>query len=293
MTHLQDLLKSAGFLVTAEITPPRGTDLSPVLCSVEELHPWVDAMVATDHARGRAAMAPIALAHMLMERGIESVLTVTSRDRNRIALQRDLLAAHALSIRTVVCTTGDSSEECEKHNMAPVPVFDLDSVGLLRIVAALRLGKDLAGRELQGSPTFCIGAVVNPGADNAGVELRRAELKVQSGAQFFITQAVFDAGTFISFANAIRYLGVPLLPTIVVLKSGTHARRINATVPGVRIPERLIRELDKSPDSPAKGIEVAADTLRRIATLYRGVHFAVPMNPGVVPNVLTRAGCVS
>src|SRR3990172_10006517 len=208
MPSFAEALASGRFLVTAELTPPKGTDLSDLLRKAEMLRDWVDAFNLTDSASAIMTMAPIAAASALKQRGIEPILQVTGRDRNRIALQADLLAASALGVTTVLCMGGDPPGAGD-HPQAK-PVFDLDTMGLLRAVAALYAGKDMMGNPLKGAAPFCAGAVVNPGADDSDTELRRMAEKVEAGARFFQTQAVYNVASFGAFMARAKGFGVPV-----------------------------------------------------------------------------------
>ena len=177
-----EVLQSGKFLVTAELNPPKGTNLETLLDHAEQLRAMVDAFNLTDSHSSRMTMAPLAVARLLVERGINPMLQVTCRDRNRLALQSDLLGAYALGVRNIVCMTGDPPEAGDHPDTKPV--FDLEVLGLLEAVAALQAGQDLGGHPLTGTPTFCVGAVVNPGAPDRQKELRRMEDKVARGAQF-------------------------------------------------------------------------------------------------------------
>ncbi len=183
MSGFADVLKSGRFAVTTEMVPPKGTDLAPLLKKAEMLKEAVDGFNLTDSANSRMTMAPLAVAHLLLDRGVEPVLQFTCRDRNRIALQSDLLSAHALGVSNVLCMSGDDPTAGD-HPEAK-PVFDLDAVTLLWAISSLNAGEDMTGHRLRGAPGFFVGAVANPNATGLDRELRRMEEKVEAGAGFF------------------------------------------------------------------------------------------------------------
>ena len=288
MPSFAEALTSGRFLVTAELTPPKGTDLSDLLRKAEMLRDWVDAFNLTDSASAIMTMAPIAAASALKQRGIEPILQVTGRDRNRIALQADLLAASALGVTTVLCMGGDPPGSGD-HPEAK-PVFDLDTTSLLRAVAALDAGKDMMGHPLKGAASLCAGAVANPGAADLDKELRRMEEKVAAGARFFQTQAVYEVEPFREFMARASGLGAPVLAGFIVLKSGDMARRLNAMLPGVSVPQALIDELDGAADRAAKLVEIGGRIIAGLKEACQGVHVMAIGWEARIPDILRAAG---
>jgi 5,10-methylenetetrahydrofolate reductase len=290
MRPFAEALQSGKFLVTAELNPPKGTHLVPLLAHAERLSGVVDAFNLTDSHSSRMTMAPLAVARLLVERGCEPMLQVTCRDRNRLALQSDLLGASALGVRNIVCMTGDPPGAGDHPDAKPV--FDLDVLGLLQAVAALQAGTDLGGQPLQGAPTFCVGAVVNPGAPDRHQELRRMEEKVARGARFFQTQAVYDPAAFAQFMHEVRQYGVTVLASIIVLRSGGMARRLQASLPGLSIPAAVIEALDKAADPAQTGIALAGQIIRDLKALCQGVHLITIGQERRIPEILREAGLV-
>ena len=288
MSRLAEALKSGQFVVTAELNPPKGTDLGPLLAKAEALAGLVDAFNITDSHTSRMTMAPIAAARALLDKGFEPLLQLTCRDRNRIALQADLLAASALGIDNIMCMTGDDPKTGD-HPEAK-PVFDLEAVGLLRAAASLQSGRDIGGRRLRGSPVFFAGAVVNSGASDLSKELLRLQQKIEAGAQFFQTQAVYDPEAFQRFTDAAREHNVPFLATHIVLKSGEMARRFNAEVPGISIPEDVVREMEEAENPAEKGVEIASRLLQRLKSMCQGIHMIDAGRDSSIPEILRIAG---
>jgi methylenetetrahydrofolate reductase (NADPH) len=272
MSRLAEAIAAGKFSVTAELGPPKGMDVAHLLEMAELMRDHVDAINVTDQQSSVMTLGSLAVCHLLHQRRIEPVLQVTCRDRNRIALQSDLLSAAVLGIENVLCLTGDYVTLGD-HPRAK-PVFDLDSVTLLKAVAALQEGHDLAGKPLQGMPTFFPGAVVSPGANPLGPQIAKMEKKVEAGARFFQTQAVYDPAQFEAFVRQVEYLNVPILVGIILLKSAAMARFMNSNVAGVNVPEALIEEIGSvaKPDRPAKAVEIAARLIRQMKGMSQGVH---------------------
>jgi len=235
-------------------------------------------------------LGSLAVCHLLHERGIEPIFQVTCRDRNRIALQSDLLSAAVLGIENILCLTGDYVTLGD-HPQAK-PVFDLDSVTLLRTVSLLQEGRDLAGKPLQGTPRFFPGAVVSPGARPLAPQIAKMEKKVEAGARFFQTQAVYDPAQFESFVRQVEYLHVPILVGIILLKSAAMARFMNSNVAGVHVPESLIEEIGSvdKPNRPARAVEIGARLIRQMKGMCQGIHIMTLGWEQYVPQLLEEAG---
>ncbi len=289
MSKLAESIAAGRFVVTAELGPPKGTDVTHLLEMAEFLRNHVDAVNVTDQQSSVMMLGSLAVCHLLCQRGIDPVFQVTCRDRNRIALQSDLLSAAVLGIENVLCLTGDYVTLGD-HPQAK-PVFDLDSVTLLRTVAALEEGHDLAGKPLQGVPTFFPGAVVSPEANPLGPQIAKMEKKVEAGARFFQTQAVYDPARFEAFMRQVEHLNVPILVGIILLKSAGMARFMNSNVAGVNVPDELIEEIGSvpRPDRPAKAVEIGARLIREMKGMCQGVHIMTLGWERYVPQLLEEA----
>jgi methylenetetrahydrofolate reductase (NADPH) len=290
MSRLEEFIAAGKFVVTAEVGPPKGTDVAHLLEMAELLRDHVDAVNVTDQQSSVMTLGSLAVCHLLHQRGVEPVFQVTCRDRNRIALQSDLLSAAVLGVENVLCLTGDYVTLGD-HPQAK-PVFDLDSVTLLRAVAVLEEGHDLAGKLLQGVPAFFPGAVVSPGANPLGPQIAKMEKKVEAGAKFFQTQAVYDPAQFETFVRQVEHLNVPILVGIILLKSAGMARFMNSNVAGVNVPAELIEEIGDvtRPDRPAKAVEIAARLIREMKGMCQGVHIMTLGWERHVPQLLEEAG---
>jgi len=285
---IAELVKQGKFVVTAEVGPPKGVDIQEMLETVELMRGRVDAINVTDQQSSAMRLGSLAICHLIKEKGLEPVFQITCRDRNRIALQSDLLSAYVLGIENILCLTGDHVSLGD-HPQAK-PVFDLDSVSLLLTAKELAQGRDLAGKELMGAPNFCLGAVVTPGADPIEPQIIKMEKKVKAGAQFFQTQAVYEPGKFEEFMKAVAYLNVPVLVGIVLLKSAAMARFMNKNVAGVYVPDDLIEEMDGAENRAQKSIEIAARLIKEMKPLCQGVHIMAIGWENKVPEVLDAAG---
>ena len=257
----------------------------------ETLSDMVTAFNLTDSAGSRMTMGNIAAGHLLRDNGIEPILQIACRDRNRLALQSELLAAYTLGIENILCMTGDPPSSGDHPNAKPV--FDFDAIMLLKAIKLLESGTDMASNKLNGSPHFYTGAVVNPGAKNLDAELRRMEEKIASGASFFQSQAVYDPESFDTFMEAVRPYGIPVLAGLIVLKSSTMARNLNKNLPGIQIPDRLIREMDQSKDKIKTGIAISSRTIKEIKPMCAGVHIMAIGWESRIPDILREANLIN
>lgn len=287
---LKEAFDTGKFAITSEVAPPKGTDISPLLEEAEIFKGRVDAVNVTDLQSSVMRMGSLPVCHLLQDRGLEAVFQVTCRDRNRLALQSDLLNAAVLGIENVLCLTGDYTTLGD-HPQAK-PVFDLDSVQLLQAAVKLQNGEDMVGEKLQGSPEFFLGAVVNPGADPLEPQLIKMEKKIKAGAQFFQTQAVYDAKLFERFMKEAKKFGVPVMLGIVLLKSAGMAKYMNANVAGVFVPDDLITAMKETAkeDRPRKSVEISARLIKEMRDMCQGVHLMPLGWDKHVPAILDAAG---
>ncbi len=288
----KELLDSGKFVVTAEVAPPKGTNLEEMNHHINLLKDKVDAINVTDHQSSVMRFPSVGGGIAIKERGGEPILQMTCRDRNQMALQSDLLFAYSRGIHNVLCLTGDAIPVGD-HRQAR-GVFELDSVQLLHAIARLESGIDLGGSELNGAVSFCKGAIVTPEADPLEPQLSKFEKKVEAGAEFFQTQAIYDLDNFAVFMEQARGYPVKILAGIVLLTSAPMARYMSENVPGIFVPQHLIDELKSAPKGGAlsKGIEIAG---RMIASLKDnsvcdGVHIMAINKEEVVPDILEAAG---
>ena len=283
-------LKNGKFLITSEIGPPKGTDLENMFEEAELLRGKADAFNVTDLQSSVMRVGSLAVCRLLHEKGLEPIFQLTCRDRNRLALQSDLLSAYTMGIKTVLALTGDHTTLGD-HPQAK-PVFDLDSVSLLEAADSLMNGRDMAGGELAGSPEFCMGAVVNPGADPLEPQLIKMEGKIRAGAKFFQTQAVYDIAGFENFMKTAEQMKTPVMGGIVLLKSAGMAKFMNANVAGVSVPQKYIDMMAKADkaDRPKVSVDIAVELINGMKPLCRGIHLMPLGWEKYVPEIIEKAG---
>ncbi len=285
-------LKSGKFLVTSEVGPPKGVNIDKSLEEAEILKGKADAFNVTDLQSSVMKLGSLVVCHLLVERGLESIFQLTCRDRNRLALQSDLLSAYVLGIRNVLVLTGD--HPILGDHPGAKPVFDLDSVSLLEVASGLMEGKDMKGNELDGKVEFCLGAVVNPGADPLEPQLIKMEKKIEAGAKFFQTQAVYDLEIFEKFMKKVEKFKVPILGGIVLLKSAGMARYMNKNVAGVSVPEKYIKMMAeaKKEERAKVSIQIGAELIKGMKGLCQGVHIMPLGWERYVPKLLEVSGLI-
>ena len=287
----EEKLYSGEFLVTTEVGPPKGVDVSEMIHHIDVLKDKVDAINVTDHQSSVMRFPSLGGCLLVKELGGEPILQVTCRDRNRLALQADLLLAYSRSIVNVLCLTGDSIDVGD-HREAK-PVFDSDSVQLLKMIRTMESGKDVGGNDLKGVPKFCLGASVHPEADLIEPQLIKFDKKVAAGAQFFQTQGVFDLASLRRFMQYASQFDIKILAGIIVLASARMAKYMNDNVPGIIVPQTIVDELASVEKGKGrqKGIEIAARLIKTIKeeNLCHGIHIMAVGNEGVVPDILEAA----
>ncbi|MBM3243504.1 MAG: 5,10-methylenetetrahydrofolate reductase [Candidatus Omnitrophica bacterium] len=284
----KEKLESGKFLLTSEAGPPKGIDIKNILDEAQLIRNRVDAINVTDLQNSVMRLGSLVVSGFFKQHGFEPIYQLTCRDRNRLALQSDLLSAALLGIENVLVLTGDHTTKGDHPDAKPV--FDLDSIQLLQAARRLQDGFDIKGNQLTGNPPkFCLGAVVNPGADPLEPEIIKMEKKISSGAQFFQTQAVFDLGTFENFLKKSAHLKTKIMAGIVLLKSAGMAEYMNNNVAGVSVPESLIKEMAQADDKVKKCIDIASRLIKGLRPMAGGVHI-MPIGWGkLVPEVLDAA----
>ena len=292
VSSFRDTLNSGKFVITSEIAPPKGTNLEKMLHHIELLKDKVDALNVTDHQSSVMRFPSIGGCLAIKERGGEAILQMTCRDRNRLSLQAELLLAYSRGIKNILCLTGDAVPVGD-HKEAK-GVFDLDSVQLLSAIHLMESGQDMGGNSLDGAVELCAGAIVTPEANPIEPQQIKFEKKVEAGAEFFQTQAIYDLDNFSKFMQYAHRFPVKVLAGIVLLSSARMAKYMTENVPGIFVPQELIDELTAAPKEEvlAKGIEIAG---RMIAALKKdsicdGVHIMAIGKEDVVPDILAAAG---
>ncbi|MDP8263721.1 MAG: methylenetetrahydrofolate reductase [Candidatus Ancaeobacter aquaticus] len=270
MSLLKEKLKNNEFVITAELCPPKGADIGPFREKARYLKGKVDAVNVTDNQRAIMRLGALPAAIFLKNEGVEPVYQVICRDKNRIAIQSDLLGASAFGIDNVLALTGDMITSGD-HQSAK-PVFDIESVELIKMITSLNQGRDYNGTELKGATNFFIGTSVNPGSSPIEPVLFKFEQKIIVGAEFFQTQAIFENDKLESFMAHARNFDTKIIAGILLLKSARMAHFLNENVPGVKVPDLLIQELENAESPIEKGIEIAARQLNEFRKVTDGVH---------------------
>jgi len=291
-SNLEKVLEGGYFAVTAEVGPPKGTDIKEMIHHMELLKGKLAAVNVTDNQSAVMRICSLAVCKVAMEHGVEPILQMTCRDRNRIGLQSDLLGASILGIKNVLCMTGDHVSAGD-HKGAK-PVYDIESVQLLKAVDGLNNGKDMSGNELKGATDFFQGAVVTPEASPLEPQLMKFDKKVKAGAKFFQTQAIYDIEKFKEFMKHARKFPVKILAGFVVLKSVGMANFLNNNVPGIRVPQALIDELKAAGKEKAldTGMNITARHIKQLKDekICDGVHIMAIGMEDKVPMIMERAG---
>ncbi|MEN9217730.1 MAG: methylenetetrahydrofolate reductase [Gloeomargarita sp. DG_2_bins_126] len=290
LSRLQQGIQRGEFLITAEVMPPKGSDPRHMLQMAELLRPWVHGINVTDGSRAVLRLSSLAAAALLQQHHLEPIYQVACRDRNRIALQADLLGAAALGIRNVLALTGDPVRAGDQPSAKAV--YDYESVRLLQVIQKLNQGVDGENQPLpDGATRLFPGAAVDPQSGSWSGLQRRFARKLQAGAQFFQSQMIVDFDRLEKFMTQIAQgCGRPVLAGIFLLKSAKNARYINQFVPGVQIPEAVIQRLERAAHPLQEGITIASEQVRWAQQLCQGVHLMAVKREDLIPEILTRAG---
>lgn len=297
MSKLQEQLAAGQFVITGEIGPPKGINIEPVMTEAEEyLKNSVTAVNVTDIQTAVMRTGSMVGCKLLIDRDIEPVFQMVCRDRNRLALQSDLLSAAVLGVENVLALTGDHVVMGDHQNA--MPVYDLDSVGLLQTMSTLESGSDLGvdmkgnPNQLDGAPTFFKGCCVTPCAPNVDAQIAKLEKKVAAGAQFVQTQAVYDPGAFNEFMNKISHIDVPILVGIVMLKTAGMAKYMNRGVPGVSVPDAIIQRMSDAAkeDRQKVSIEICGELVAAMKDCCQGAHLMTLGWDHCVPSIIDAAG---
>ena len=290
--RITELFDKGEFVVTAEVGPPKGIHLGHLVEEAKEYLSGITAVNVTDNQSSVMRTSTLATCAMMKNAGLTPIYQATCRDRNRLALQSDLLGAAALGIENILCLTGDHTKMGDHPGAKPV--FDLDSVSLLHTVCQLEKGVDLGGNPLVGeAPKFAKGAVVSPISDSVDAQLAKMERKVMAGAEYFQTQAVFDSEKFISFMEKAKQFGKPVQLGVIIPKSAGMAKFMNNNVAGVHVPQWMIDELAADKEKAKAGItgvELAAKVIKECRPYCQGLHIMALGWEAKVPELLKQAG---
>jgi len=284
----KEAFEQKDFVITAEVGPPKGTNIEELLEHIDLLKDKVDGLNVTDNQTSVMRISSLAICRLILDHGGEPILQLTCRDRNRLALQSELLSAWVLDVKNVLCLTGDFISAGD-HPQAK-PVFDLDSVQLLQAVGLLNNASDLAGNEMLGGTDLFAGAVVTPEADPIEPQMLKYHKKIAAGAKFIQTQAIYDIDNFRRFMENARHEGVKIMAGIVLLTNAGMARYMNKNVPGIFVPDDLVKELVDAPKGKKldAGIRIAGRMIKQLRDekICDGVHIMAIGKEGVVPDIL-------
>jgi methylenetetrahydrofolate reductase (NADH) len=284
---LREKLASGEFVVLAEMEPPKGVDVSGMVAHATRVKNRVDAFVVPEMSNAVMRMSSLGGCMVLAGKGLETVLQMCCRDRNRLALQADLLAAHALGITNIMAVTGDDPSFGDHHRTRGV--YDVDLLELLEGIQKLEDGRDMAGIELKGAPSFCVGSTVNAGASGGmlDLELQQLDKKIAVGAEFFMTPPVFDLQTLARFTKRLGDRPCRIIPTVLLLKSAGMASYIDRHLDNVHVPSDLIRRIQKAGDKVRECVQIARELVTGLRDAgYGGALIATIGWEDKLPNIV-------
>lgn len=259
-------------MVLAEINTPKGVDITELMTNARRVKDRIDAAVIPDMDNGVMKMNALAGAVLMHRQGIETIIHLYGRDRNRLAIQSDILSAYVLGVQNLVVAKGVSMDDSDHRDA--VVVDDLDEIGILRAVRGLEDGVDMSGFDLTGSPSFTAGCMIAPYMDDAGMkqEIESAMKKAEAGAEFIITPPIFDIDHLRTLIERLKSANLPVIPSVFLIKSVGIARYMSINEPGTRISEDLIKRIRKSPDRDNEGIRIAGEMIKALKDISQGVE---------------------
>ncbi len=285
---LRQALQAGEFVITAEVAPPKGTDVSAMIDKIRLLAPLVNAINITDNQASVMRLGSLGGCKVVLDQGVDAVFQLCCRDRNRLALQSDLLSAHTLGIKNVLAITGDYISLGD-HPQGK-PVFDIDSVHLLQIISRMNNGEDMMGNRLKGALELYPGSTFNPNSTPSELQHIKLRKKIQAGAMFFQTQPIFDVDAFLEFIEPYRKLPIKILAGVFLLRSSSMIQRINHKVPGFSIPKQIADQITNASDPLEAGIDIAARVICELKNHIQGIHLMAFLAEEHIPRILARAG---
>ncbi len=286
MSKLSEAIQKKEFVITTELSPRKGTIVSNFIKTVNALKGKVHAINITDNQRAVMRMSSLVASYLVLREGVEPVYQLTCRDRNRLALQSDLIGAAVLGIKNVLALTGDHPSSGDAPEAKPV--FDLDAATLLQAIEKLNTGFDLNDHPLKGATDFFAGAALTPQTEPLEPVLLAMERKINAGAKFFQTQPVFDIDALASFMSKTDQFHTTIMPGILLLHSAEQALNLNAHVPGIKIPDSLIKRLETASDPRIEGIDIAVELIGNLKHIAHGVHLMTVGQEKDIHTVLER-----
>lgn len=284
--NFRKALENKKFVVTAELCPPKGVEIKTLIEKAAPLKNLVDGINVTDNQRAVVRLSSMAFSKLLLDQGFDPIWQLTCRDRNLLAIQSDILGAWALGIKNVLALSGDYPSKGDHPSARPV--YDLDSVQLIDLFNKMNFGKDFAGTDLVGHPDFLIGAVANPGATPMEPQILKLRNKIDFGAKFIQTQVIYDIDIFKKFIQKLGDFPAKILAGIFPLVSYKNAVFLNTKVPGVSIPEKILKRMEKAKDSRKEGIAISIEIIRELKPLCAGIHLMTLNNIDIIPEILNE-----
>ncbi len=282
--NLAEAIKKNEFVITAEIFPPKGSDLSESLKKALDLKGFVHAINVTDNQRAVMRMNPVVLCHQLVHNGMDSVYQMCCRDRNSMGLSSDILAASAMGIKNILAITGDYPARNGK--MLAKPVFEIDSVQLVSLIKKLESGFDHNDLPLSSNPSFNVGAVVNPNSEQIDLQVLKLQKKVNAGATYIQTQVVYDVEGFKKFREKSANINAKIFLGIFPLKSFATATFMAHKVPGVKVPDHILKRMENAKDQEKEGFDIAIETIRSLRQFCDGVHLMTMNDTSAVKRIV-------
>jgi 5,10-methylenetetrahydrofolate reductase len=264
----KEKLKTNDFLITSELFPPKGVDISLFLQRAKNLT-CVDAVNVTDNQKASMRAGSLTMSKILIDNGIEPILQITSRDKNRLAIQSEMLSANIFGIENILLLSGDHPSIGD--NPTAKPVYDLDTIQLIKTAKTLESGFDLSGKKLYGTPSFCLGAAINPTLKTKNLQYLMIEKKINVGIDFFQTQAVFDIEDYKKFLKKTKHIKTKILPGVILIKSIEFMNRIK-TFPGIKIPINIQKRIKKTKNVLEEGIKICSEIIKELRLFADGVH---------------------
>lgn len=287
--EIAELVSQGKFVITAELGPPKGTNLTAFFKQAEYLKGKVHAVNVTDAQSAMMKLGSLAACARLKSFGVEPILQMTVRDKNRMALQAEILSADVLDIHNILVLTGDPIKIGDHPDAKAV--FDIDAGQLIGLIKKLETGLDMTEHKLDGSPAMCIGAALNPCVEDIETEISKTRHKIEMGAEFFQTQGIFDLERFLRFAERYKKEGfkAPILAGIILLKSAKMANFMNEKIPGIFIPKPMLERLEKASDAKAECVSIASEIIARVKPHVQGVHLMAIGWEELIPDILQKA----
>jgi methylenetetrahydrofolate reductase (NADPH) len=287
ISNLHKKISNNKFAITAEIFPPKGVDVTSLLEKAELIKNYVDAVNVTDCQRAVMRISSLAVSKILIDNGIEPVYQITCRDRNRLALQSDILGAYVLGIRNILILSGDYPTAGDHPDAKPV--YDLDTIQLITTIRNLEKGIDLGNKQLKGAPKFFVGGAVNPNSTPIELAVLSMKKKCDAGAEFFQSQPIFDINVFKEFKKHVSNFKSKILAGVFFLKSYEFAERMSK-IPGIKISDDILRRLKNAKDELKEGIKISAELIQDLKKESDGIHIMAIGTEQYIPEILDEAG---